>query len=411
MAFIKKYKFLISVLVGVLIGIIFKEKAIILKPFGTIFVNLIFSVIVPLVFIIILKNIVTNDNSKKFKKLAIIAFIVAFATLFITGIMTELSLNIYSPFQKITVSEADTSLEKINLFESIVNMFTVNDFGELFSKSNILSLILVTVIIGISINSLENATKLKIKNILDVVYKIIQKYLNIIMLYAPIGISAYLASLIGEYGKIFISQYLGFIIMYLVLGILNIIIFHTLYLFLAGGLKLVKSYYKNIFKIIITALSTQSSVVTMPTNIKALENMGIDKDVVGICTPIFTLVNMQGNVIQNTMKIFLLINLFNIHFSSYSFIVFILIAILAGSITAGIPGGGVISNTILVSALNVPSYALPILITIEWMLDAFATVFNVLSDTSTIPLVSKLYNRKDGKNANLRREKFSRKKL
>ena len=355
MAFLKKYKFLISVLVGIIIGVIFKEKAVILKPLGTIFVNLIFSIIVPLVFIIVLKNIVTIDNDKKIKRLIFISIFIAFTTLFITGIMTEISLKIYNPFHSIIINEVDTNIEKVNIFESIVNMFTVNDFKELFSKSNILSLILVTIIIGISINSLKLETKVKIKNILDILDKIIKKYLSIIMLYAPIGICAYLGSLIGEYGSVFVSQYLSFLIMYLILGILNVLVFHTLYIYLAGGVNLVKKYYKNIFKIIITALSTQSSVVTMPTNIAALENMEIDKDVVGICTPVFTLVNMQGNVIQNTLKIFLLINIFNLSFHTYNYITFILLAILAGSITAGIPGGGVISNTILVSVMNVPA--------------------------------------------------------
>lgn len=77
-----------------------------------------------------------------------------------------------------------------------------------------------------------------------------------------------------------------------------------------------------------------------------------------------------------------------------NYIGFIALAIFAGMITGGVPGGGVVSNTILVNILNFPSSALPILITIEWILDAPATVFNVLSDSSTLPLVDKIVKRK-----------------
>ena len=145
----------------------------------------------------------------------------------------------------------------------------------------------------------------------------------------------------------------------------------------------------------------------MPTNMNALEKMNVDKKVIGLCTPILTLVNMQGNVIQNIMKIFLLVNLFSLPVTGIDYVFYIIIAIFAGSITAGIPGGGVISNTLLVSILSVSPLALPILITIEWLLDALATVFNVLSDTSTIPLIDKFTNKKGLKDDYQRRKKLT----
>ena len=113
---------------------------------------------------------------------------------------------------------------------------------------------------------------------------------------------------------------------------------------------------------------------------------------------------MQGNVIQNVMKLFLMASLFSLPLKGINYITYILLAILAGSITAGIPGGGVISNTLLVSVLGVSPNALPILITIEWLLDAPTTVFNVLSDTATIPLIDKVMQEKGSKNVNKRKK-------
>lgn len=398
---LKKFKFIICIIIGTLLGLIFKEKATVLKPLGTLFVNMIFVCVVPLVFLSITSSISKIDNNKSLKNILSKFLIVIASTLVITGIFTIISATIVNPYGNNNIKLETAEVEKINFSEKIVGMLTVSDFSELFSKSNVLPLIIFSIIIGISINLLKE--KKKINSVLNIGYDIFNKYLKIVMYYAPIGITAYLASLIGEYGKMFVSEYVKIIIMYLVLGLLNIFIFHTLYLFIAGGKTLVKKYYKNIIQLIATAVSTQSSVVTMPTNINVLKEMEVSDEVVGICTPIATLINMQGNVIQNILKIFLLYSLFSLNINGVGdYLFFIIISIFAGMITAGIPGGGVVSNTILVSSLQLPGSALPILITIEWLLDAPATAFNILSDTSTLPLVDKYIKR--SKNDNKRKK-------
>ena len=398
---IKKYRFILCAIIGILIGLIFKEKAIVLKPLGTLFVNMIFVCIVPLVFLSITSNITKTDNNKSLKNILSKFLTVIFSTLVITGVFTIISATIVNPYGNSNIKLETSEIEKINLSEKMVDMLTVADFSELFNKSNVLPLIIFSIFIGISINLLKD--KNKISSVLNTGHEIINKYLKIVMYYAPIGITAYLASLVGEYGSMFIAEYLKIIIMYLILGLINIFVFHTLYLFIAGGKTLVKKYYKNIIQLVVTAVSTQSSVVTMPTNIKVLNEMEISDEVVGICTPISTLINMQGNVIQNILKIFLLYSLFSLNINGISdYIFFIIISIFAGMITAGIPGGGVISNTILVSSLQLPSSALSILVTIEWLLDAPATAFNILSDTATIPLIDKYVKKR--KNDNKRKK-------
>ena len=398
---IKKFKFIICAIIGVLIGLIFKEKTTILKPLGTLFVNMIFVCIVPLVFLSITSNITKIDNNKSLKNILSKFLIVIFSTLLITGIFTIISATIVNPYGNNNIKLETQKVEKINLSEKIIDMVTVTDFAELFSKANVLPLIIFSIFIGISINLLKS--RKQINNVLNTGHDIINKYLKIVMYYAPIGITAYLASLVGEYGGMFVAEYLKIIVMYLILGVINILVFHTAYLFIAGGKKLVIKYYKNIIQLIVTAVSTQSSVVTMPTNIKVLNEMELSEEIVGICTPISTLINMQGNIIQNILKIFLLYGLFSLNINGIGdYIFFIIISMFAGMITAGIPGGGVISNTILVSSLQLPGSALPILITIEWLLDAPATAFNILSDTSTMPLVDKWV--KKNKNDNKRKK-------
>lgn len=399
----KKFKFLFCIFTGIIIGLVFKGKSVILKPLGSVFVNMIFVIVVPLIFLSVTSSISKMDNRKRLKNILIKAFLIFFITLFVTGVFTVIFSQIFNPYKGLDIGFENVELEEINLADKIVSMISVSDFSELFSKSNILSLIIFSIIVGISIGFISE--KEKVSRVLDIGNEIITKYLEIIMYYAPVGITAYLASLIGEYGSTFLQEYARIVIMYLIFGIFNILVFHTLYLFIAGGKKIVYSYYKNIAKLIITAVSTQSSVVTMPVNINTLKNMGVSDEVISICTPIATLINMQGNVIQNILKIFLLYGLFALQIGDFGNIIFfILISIFAGMITAGIPGGGVISNTILVSVLNLPASALPILVTIEWLLDAPATAFNILSDTSTIPLIDKIVFKEREKNERIRKK-------
>ena len=219
---IKKFKFIICAIIGVLIGLIFKEKATVLKPLGTLFVNMIFVCIVPLVFLSITSNITKIDSNKSLKNILSKFLIVIFSTLLITGIFTIISATIVNPYGNNNIKLETQKVEKINLSEKIIDMVTVTDFSELFSKSNVLPLIIFSIFIGISINLLKS--RKQINNVLNTGHDIINKYLKIVMYYAPIGITAYLASLVGEYGGMFVAEYLKIIVMYLILGVINILV-------------------------------------------------------------------------------------------------------------------------------------------------------------------------------------------
>ena len=399
---LKKFKFLICIIVGVAIGLIFKEKATSLRPIGTLFVNFIFVIIVPLVFLSVTLSIAKINNQKKLRKIFLYSLIVFLVTLVITGLLTIGFSLLFNPYENVSIATEPQAVEKVDLFTRLINMVSVNDFSGLFTKSNALPLVVISVLIALAISKLSNNKEL-IKRLEDW-KEVVKNYLGIIMKFAPIGITCYLGALIGEYGSTFISSYVKIFLIYIGLGLFNIFVFHTIYLWFAGGKRLIKVYYKNLLRLMVTAVSTQSSVITMPTNIEVLEEMNLDKDLIDITTPVATLTNMQGNIIENLLKVFLVCTIFQIPMGGVGkFALYIMVAIFAGAITAGIPGGGVISNTILVSMLGFPVEVLPILITIEWLLDAPATAFNILSDTSTMPIIDKFLKR--GKRNDSKRKK------
>lgn len=399
---LKSFKFVFCIIIGFAIGLILKEKAVYLRPIGTLFVNFIFVIIVPLVFLSVTLSVAKIEDRQKLRRITHYSLLVFLITLLITGLLTIGFSLIVHPYDNMTIASHAQEFQEIDLFKRLVDMVSVNDFANLFTKSNVLPLVVISIIIALAISKMKDNKNL-IKHLEDW-QQVIKNYLEIIMKFAPIGITCYLGALIGEYGSTFISSYVLIFFIYIGLGLFNIFVFHTIYLWFAGGKRLIKIYYKNLLKLIVTAISTQSSVITMPTNIKVLEEMDLDKDLIDITTPVATLTNMQGNVIENILKVFLVCAIFSIPIGGLDkFLLYILVAIFAGAITAGIPGGGVISNTILVSMLGFPVEVLPILVTIEWLLDAPATAFNILSDTSTMPIIDKLL-KKAKKNVSRRKK-------
>lgn len=386
---------LISLVLGGILGIILKEKATVLRPIGNVFINLMFTIVVPLIFFTISSNISKLKSYKKLKSLLIKTFVVFFCTGLITGIFALVSGLIFNPLGNSNiVLEATEKVKSFDAGKWIVDLLTVDDFSKLFSRSNIVPLIVFSMLFGISTGLVGKKAE-KVSNALEVGFEITTKFVKIVMWYAPIALCAYFAAIVGEYGPAFLGTYARIGIMYLILGVLNILIFHTIYLLIAGGKEYVKRYYKNIFVVGATALSTQSSVATMPTNMEVTKRIGVSDNVRSVSLPLGTVLNMQGNIIQTTLKIILLYSLFGMTFDNiWLFSMAIGAAMLTSIVSGGVPGGGVMGNMMLVSIYNFPLTAFPIIVAIEWMLDAPATAMNALGNTSTMPLVDKFSRKK-----------------
>ena len=233
--FFKNYKstiiLLVAIIVGAIIGIVFKEKAAILSPFGDIFLNLMFIVIVPLVFLNISTAIARMTQPKRFGKIMIgiisvfiITSIVAvligiFTTLPIKLVSTEDGNKIRSSLEEITSNSTEESLEEETILERTVEAITVNDFSELLSRNNIIAIIVFSIIFGI-------ATKMagdKGKTVVDFLIsanEVVVNIVKIIMYYAPIGLGCYFASLVGTFGKEIAIGYAKTFIVYTIVAIL-----------------------------------------------------------------------------------------------------------------------------------------------------------------------------------------------
>lgn len=385
---------LLSIIIGTLLGIFVKDTSI-FKPFGDIFLNLMYTIVVPLVFFTISSSIANMVNLRRLGKILKYVFIVFIITSLISSIFMIFGLSIFDITKGVNiVLETGTEVDKLSIGSQIVKALTVTDFNNILSRSNMLPLIVFSILFGIS-TALVGEKANGIKNILDSLSLIMMKLVKIIMYYAPIGLCAYFANLVGEFGPELIGSYAKSMIFYYIICIIYFFIFYTLYAFIANKKSGVKKFYKNILGVVLTSLATQSSLATLPTNLDTTKNIGVPKDIREVTLPVGTTMHMEGSSMGAILKIVFLFGIFNKPFIGIdTYLIAILIALLASVVMSGIPGGGLIGEMLIVSLYGFPLEAFPIIATIGWVIDPPATCINVCGDTTSAMLVTKLVDKK-----------------
>lgn len=400
---LKNYKSTIiligGIILGTIVGLIFKEKATILSPLGDIFINLMFVVIVPLVFLTISSSIIKMENPKRLGKIMIVIILVfllmSLVAAFI-GIGTTHAINIIdSDNQSEIMNLLDTSItntKKLNILERTANLLTVNDFYKILSKDSIIAIILFAIIFGLAVKKSKSKGD-KVKEIILSLNDIVINIVNIIMYYAPVGLGCYIASLIGTYGGTIAVGFLKTFIIYTLVCLFVYIVVYSIYALIAGGTKALKIYWKSIIPSTFAALATCSSAACIPINIKSTKEMGISDDIAETAIPMGTSFHKDGSVIGSAFKIMFLVYLFQ---TNTSLSTIIITSILATLLITAVPiGGGTISEMFILQLLGFPTSALPILAVIATIIDAPATVLNVVGDASASLLVGRIV---DGKN-------------
>lgn len=402
----KSYKFsiilIVAITIGSIIGIVFGEKAVVLKPFGDIFLNLMFTVVTPLVFITIASAVGNMVNMKRLGKILGNMFLVFVITGLIAAILIIIVVTIFPPAQGVDLElQVTEELQKLSFGDQIVAALTVNDFSKILSRSNMLPLIVFSIIFGYSVSAVGGEDNV-IAKILDALSKVMMKFISVIMLYAPIGLGAYFASLIGEFGPQLLGAYARAMVVYYPLCILYFLIFFAGYTYYSGGMKAVKSFFKNIIEPSVTSIATQSSIATLPTNLRAAQRIGVPKDIREIILPIGATMHMDGTVLSSILKISFLFGIFGQEFSGIgTFLTAIMLSILGGVVMSGVPGGGLIGEMLIVNMYGFPPEAFPIIATIGFLVDPPATWLNATGDTVAAMMVTRIIEGKDWMAKNL----------
>lgn len=398
-SFWKNYRFpiilLCAIIIGCVLGVFLKEDAVILKPFGSVFLNLMYTIVVPLVFFTISSSIANMVNLKRLGKILKYVFLIFIVTSAVAAVLMLVAIKLIDP-----VGDANIVLEageqtSISIGEQIVSAITVTDFTEILSREHMLPLIIFSILFGIGIALVGDKAK-NVARSLEAISEVMMKIVKIIMYYAPIGLCAYFASLIGEFGPQLIGSYARSMILYYVMCVVYFVIFYTLYSYLSDKKKGIKLFYKNILPVTATSLATQSSLASLPTNLDTARDIGVPKDIREVTLPIGATMHMEGSSMGAILKIAFLFGIFNMSFTGLdTYLIAILIAVLSAVVMSGIPGGGLIGEMLIVSLYGFPLEAFPIIATIGWLIDPPATCLNVVGDTSSSMMVTRIIEGKD----------------
>lgn len=392
-----------GLIIGGIAGVVFGEKATVVQPLGDLFLNLMFVMLVPLVFFSISSAIANMNGMKRLGKIMGSTFFIFFATALVAAVVGYIGVVLYNPIKGIDVDSVKalmgtpeaSSTADMGLLERIVNTLTVPDFHLLLSKSNMLQLIVFSILVGVS-TSMANEAGKPVAKLLASGNAVMMKMVSVIMYYAPIGLGCYFASVIGTLGSKILGGYARSMILYVVIAIIYYLLFFSMYAFIAGGKAGLKIYWRNIAPPSITAIATCSSAASIPVNLEYAKKMGITPDIAETVIPLGANTHKDGSVIGGVIKIAFLFGIFGKEMTTPSAMVTVILgAFLVGAVMGAIPGGGMIAEMLIVNIFGFPLEAVPVIVIISTIIDMPATLINSSGNLASGMLVTRIV---EGKN-------------
>ncbi len=398
--FWKNYKFpailLTSIAVGCFIGITFGEKAVVLRPFGEVFMNLLFMLVVPVVLFSVTSAIANFSDFKKLKKLMWSMFLVFAVTSTIAALCMLAAVKIFPPALGFEIEmEAVESIKTLNTSEQLVKAFTVTDFHMLLSKSHMLPLIVFCILLGIAINMMGERGR-PVAQMFDRLTEAVMNIVKLVMYYAPIGLAAFFAALVGDFGPNLLGSYARSMLIYHSVLFAYYFIAFSIYAYIGGNSDGVRRFWKNIIAPSVTAVGTQSSIANLPVNLEAAARIGIPKEIREVVLPVGATAHMEAACLSGILKISFLFGLFGMPFTGWgTYATALLITVMGGVVMSGIPGGGMIAEMLIVSMYGFPPEAFGIIATIGWLVDPAATMISSCGDTASAMIITRLVEGKD----------------
>ena len=397
-----------AMILGSIVGWIFPQEldaegnvisagATVLEPLGTLFLNMMFCIVVPMVFSSIAGSVATMKSRKRAGKImgtTVLTFVITGA---IAAVIMIVIMKIFPPVLEPWTNLTEGVVEDpISIPDLIVNFFTVSDFSGLLSRSAMLPLIVFSILFGFGVNLGPGPDSL-IARFLTSLSEAMMKVVQLVTYYAPIAFFGFFANLVATYGSQIATDYARALVVYYPLCFIYIFVAFPLFAWFGGGKGAVKEMFRHIAKPAITSLGTCSSVATIPTNMEVAEETGISKDVSEIVLPLGATMHMDGSCFSCVLKIGFVLGALGQDFSWSMLPMVVLVAVLSSVGCSGVPGGGYIGEYII-ATIFFPAQvevAFPILVAIGNLVDPPGTMINASGDYVVCYMVSRIV---DGKN-------------
>ena len=398
---LRNYRFpifiLTGVVIGAIIGLVFGERATVIKPFGTLFINMMFTLVVPLAFFSIASAVAGMSSAARLGKIMGSMLGVFAVTGIVASIVMVAALRIFNATDGVEVEmQEPENVEDVgSIGDQLVQTVVVDDFSKILSAEHMLALIVFAVIVGFATSRIGDAGK-SFAQFLNSGTEVFLKFTSIIMYYAPIGLGAYFAALVGDLGAQLVGDYVRAFLVYYPVAIAYFILAFTFYSFVSGGRRGVSRFWGNILEPTAISLGTSSSVAAIPANLRAGEKIGVPRDIRETIVPIGATIHMEGSSLSAILKIAFLFAVFQRDFFTLeNILIAIAVALLAGMVMAGIPSGGFIGELMIITLYGFPATALPIIQIIGTVIDPPATTVNAVGDQASSMMVARILDGKD----------------
>ena len=373
-------KIFIGLAFGILTGLALGEKAVYLRPLGTLFLNLINMVIVLLIFSSMIVGVNKIHDPSKLGRVGGVAILIYFCTTLVAialGMSTANFAELGSTLS-LHAMEAVTATPP-SIGEILTSIVPSNPIAAM-ANGNILQVIVFALFIGISINFAGEKGK-PLLEMIDSLSDVMFRLTSIIMEFSPFGVFGIMAWVTGTFGLALLIPLVKFLLFYCLVCLLQILIVY--YNILKFGVKMsLWRFLAGMRDALIIAFTTCSSAASLPVAMNcAQDNLGVSKNISSFVFPLGLTFNMNGTAIFQVMSAIFLANAYGIDLDLASYVKLILTTFLSAIGTAGVPGGGFIMLSAVLTAVGIPLEGLAIVAGIDRIREMFATFLNIFGDS------------------------------
>ena len=392
-------KITISLVLGVIAGLLLQGRSDIavtyIKPFGTIYLNLIKMVVVPVVLLSIMQGIISLQDVRKVGSIGVktVAFYMCTTALAVTlGLLFANILNVGGGYVIATEGLVYEAKEAPSFIDTIVNIFPSNFFQPMAS-ANMLQVIVIAILFGFGIILAGEKGKAA-QEFVDSFAEVCFKVMGMILELSPIGVFALICPVVAENGPAVLLPLLKVILVAYVGYICHMILVYSMAVKGFAGMNPV-TFFKGMSRPIMFAFSSASSVGTLPFNLEATQKLGARKSVASFVLPLGATINMDGTAIYQGVCAIFIAACFGIDLSFGDMATIVITATLASIGTAGVPGAGMVMLAMVLQSVGLPVEGIALVAGVDRIFDMGRTVLNITGDASCAIIVSNLERKKE----------------
>jgi Na+/H+-dicarboxylate symporter len=386
-------KIFIGLILGVVVGLVFGEKALIIEPVGTIFLRLITMIVVPLVLVSLMLGTASLGDIRKLGRIGIKTVVYFTITTMIaisiglvlanivkpgTGLNEEVKAELYKSYESKAQVSIQSMEEKPSLKDILINVVPTNPVKALI-EGNMLQVIFLGLLFGLILTLIKKSKSEMLIKFLDGVNDAIIQVVHIAMKLAPYGVLALIAAVIGQYGVNILVTLLKYSLV--VVGGLVIYTFsvNSLSLSLLGRMNPLL-FFKAVKEAMIIAFSTSSSNAALPVSLECVEHIGVSREYSSFVIPLGATINMDGTALYQGVAAVFIANIYGIPLAITDQITIVLMATLASVGAAGVPAAGIITLAMVLTQIGIPLEGIALILGVDRFLDMCRTTTNIIGD-------------------------------